>query len=124
MTLRDAAVWLVATFFLGVGLFGLAAPTALLRPFGLIAEKKESRAEVRAVYGGFGVAMALVLAVAARNASWRPGVVLSAAAALGGMAVGRVVSRAVDGPQPLYPIWFYFWVELLGAGLLAWTLAG
>ena len=51
----------VAVFFAGMGLYALAAPAALIRPFGVTLSRSESRAEVRAVYGGFGLAMAGVL---------------------------------------------------------------
>ena len=45
---------LAAVFFLGMSLFALARPAALIRPFGITLPIPESRAEVRAVYGGFG----------------------------------------------------------------------
>lgn len=48
----------VGLFFLGMGLYGLAAPRALARPFAIAVETPAARAEVRAVYGGFGVAVA------------------------------------------------------------------
>ena len=38
--------------------------------------------------------------------------------ALGGMAVGRVLSRMVDRPTAFYPIWFYGLVETVAAGAL------
>lgn len=49
---------LAAVFFLGMGSFALASPAALIRPFGITLPIPESRAEVRAVYGGFGLAIA------------------------------------------------------------------
>ncbi|MDN0198193.1 DUF4345 family protein [Streptomyces sp. S.PNR 29] len=116
----------VALFFLGMGLFGLVAPTALIRPFGIELRVPEARGEVRAVYGGFGVGFGILLGWAALHASGdlRRGIVLAAAVALAGMALGRLVSRAVEGPSAFYPAWFYFWVEVLGAGLLAAAVLG
>lgn len=73
----------------------------------------ESRAEVRAVYGGFGLAIAAMLVL-----------VITVAAALGGMAFGRLVSGVVDRPKAFYPNWFYFVVEILGAAALLWTGRG
>ncbi|MBK1783307.1 DUF4345 family protein [Prauserella cavernicola] len=109
----------VGVFFLGMGVYALAAPAALARPFGLAATAPESRSEVRAVYGGFGVAIAVLLALAAAGVEGlRPGAVLAVAAALAGMALGRVLSRVVDAPTAFYPIWFYFLVEAVAAGLL------
>ncbi|MFI1730243.1 DUF4345 family protein [Streptomyces acidicola] len=110
----------VALFFLGMGVFGLVAPGALIRPFGIELSVPEARAEVRAVYGGFGVGVGAFLAWAAIGASGelRSGVVLTVAVSLAGMAFGRLVARAVERPSAFYPSWFYFWVETLGAVLL------
>lgn len=109
----------VAVFFLGMGLFGLAAPAALIRPFGVVLSSADARTEVRAVYGGFGVAMAALLGVAAADLHGiRQGAVIAVACALAGMAVGRLVGWAADRSEGFYPTWFYFWVETVGAGAL------
>ncbi|MEU3271768.1 DUF4345 domain-containing protein [Saccharomonospora sp. NPDC006951] len=109
----------VGTFFLGMGVFALAAPSTLSKPFRIVADSPESRSEIRAVYGGFGIAIAVVLGMAAVDAgSIRPGALVTVAAALGGMAAGRLVSRLLDRPTAFYPIWFYFWVEAVAAALL------
>lgn len=119
-----AVIIIVGVFFLGMGVFALVAPAALVRPFRLVADAKQSRSEVRAVYGGFGIAIAAVLGVAASDPGGiRSGVVITVAAALAGMAVGRLVSRVIDGATPFYPIWFYFWVESGAAALLYGTAA-
>jgi hypothetical protein len=82
----------------------------------------EGRAEVRAVYGGFGVAVAAVLVLAIADPDLRRGVVVAVAVALLGMAFGRLVARLVDGPAAFYPVWFYFWVEVIGGGVLLLAL--
>ena len=115
---------LAAVFFLGMGLFGLARPAALIRPFGITLPIPESRAEVRAVYGGFGVAIAGVLALAASGHPARDGILITVAAALGGMAFGRLVSGLIDRPKAFYPNWFYFVVEVVGAAGLLWAVWG
>jgi hypothetical protein len=51
-----AVIVVVAVFFLGMGIYALAAPAALVRPFGITLGESTSRSEVRAVYGGFGLA--------------------------------------------------------------------
>lgn len=112
---------LAAVFFLGMGVFALVRPAALIRPFGISLPIPESRAEVRAVYGGFGVAMAGMLAMAAGGHPARVGILITAAAALGGMALGRLVSGVVDHPTAFYPNWFYFVVEVVMAGGLWWA---
>ncbi len=53
-----AVIVLAAVFFAGMGIFALARPAALIRPFGIALPIPESRVEVRAVYGGFGLAIA------------------------------------------------------------------
>ncbi|RBM22709.1 DUF4345 domain-containing protein [Prauserella sp. PE36] len=106
-------------FFFGMGVYALAAPAALVRPFGLTATAPESRSEVRAVYGGFGLAIATLLGLSAAGlGGLRPGAVLAVAAALAGMALGRVVSRVVDAPTAFYPVWFYCVVETVAAAAL------
>ncbi|GAA2816530.1 DUF4345 family protein [Kribbella solani] len=112
----------VAVFFAGMGIYGLAAPAALVRPFALQADTGHARTEVRAVYGGFGLAIAAVLLVAATTPDLRRGVVLAVAIALLGMAAGRLIGRIADRPTAFYPIWFYFWVEVALAAALLLTI--
>jgi hypothetical protein len=113
-----------AVFFAGMGLFALARPAALIRPFGIALPIPESRAEIRAVYGGFGLAIAGMLCLAAADHPAREGILLTVAAALGGMAFGRLVSGAVDPTKAFYPNWFYFLVEVVVGGALLWSAWG
>jgi uncharacterized membrane protein YeaQ/YmgE (transglycosylase-associated protein family) len=115
---------IAAVFFLGMGIFALARPAALIRPFGITLPTAESRAEVRAVYGGFGLAIVGMLAIALTGHPAREGILITVAAALGGMAFGRLVSGLVDRPKAFYPNWFYFLVEIAGAAALWWAAAG
>jgi hypothetical protein len=46
------------------------------------------------------------------------GVLLTVAAALFGMAGGRLLGRLRDRPSAFYPVWFYFWVEVVAGALL------
>lgn len=117
-----AVIIVAAAAFLGMGVYALWAPDALVRPFGIRLGGATGRYEVRAVYGGFGIAMAAILAVAACHpGSLRSGIVVTVAAALGGMAVGRIVSAALDGRTTLYPNWFYCIVEAVAAAALLAT---
>ena len=52
------AVGAVAVFFVLMGLMGLFTPERIQAPFGTTVQTVEGRNEVRAVYGGFGIAMA------------------------------------------------------------------
>lgn len=114
-----AVTVVVAVFFLGMGVYALAAPAALIRPFGVTLESPTSRSEVRAVYGGFGLAIAAVLGYAAfRGGDLAKGVLITVGIALAGMALGRIVSAILDTPTPFYPNWLYFFIEVIGAGAL------
>ncbi|MBW8711787.1 MAG: DUF4345 family protein [Mycobacterium sp.] len=78
-----------------------------------------SRSEVRAVYGGFGLAIAGVLGYAAvADGDLRKGILITVAAALAGMAVGRVAAAILGDRAAFYPNWFYFLVEALAAAAL------
>ncbi|WP_280397084.1 DUF4345 family protein [Nocardia carnea] len=114
--MRQVVLVAAGLFFTGMGLYALAAPGRLVRPFGITVGTASGRSEVRAVYGGFGLAVAGALFWAAATAGeLGRGIVLAVAVALAGMAAGRVVSRMLDTPAAFYPIWFYFWVEALAA---------
>lgn len=114
-----AVIIVVGVFFLAMGLYALAAPAALARPFQLKVDTPESRSEIRAVYGGFGIAVAALLGAAAIDIGGiRTGAVIAVGVALSGMALGRLVSRLLDTSTAFYPIWFYFCVEVIAAGLL------
>jgi uncharacterized protein (DUF697 family) len=114
-----AVISVIAVFFVSMGIYALAAPAALIRPFGITLGEAASRSEVRAVYGGFGLAIAGVLVFAAVNpGDVRTGIVIAVAAALAGMAFGRVVSAVLDDRTSFYPNWFYCLVEALAAAAL------
>jgi hypothetical protein len=106
-----------AVFFLGMGVWALARPAGLVAPFGISLGGADARLEVCAVYGGFGLATAGLLATAAAEPAAHAGVLLAVAVALFGMAGGRLLGRLRDRPSGFYPVWFYFWVEV-GAGIL------
>lgn len=117
--MANVVVAVVAVFFAGMGLYALAAPDALVRPFGTTLGSAASRSEVRAVYGGFGLAIAGVLAYGiVEGGALRTGVLITVGAALAGMAFGRVVSAVVDQRTSFYPNWFYCLVEAVAAAAL------
>ena len=60
-----AVIAVIGVFFAGMGCYALAAPAAIIRPFGITLGGAAARSEVRAVYGGFGLAIAGVLGYAA-----------------------------------------------------------
>ena len=106
--MNDAAsttvIALAAALFLGMGIHGLVTRAHLVAPFGLRAGTPESRSEMRAVYGGFGVTVAAVLAVAVLDTGvLRRGVAVAVAAALAGMALDRVVCRVAGDRTGFLP---------------------
>jgi hypothetical protein len=113
-----AVIGVIAVFFLGMGMYALAAPAALVRPFGITLGESASRSEVRAVYGGFGLAIAGVLAYAALEQGVRTGILIAVGAALAGMAFGRLASAVLGDRTAFYPNWFYCLVEAVAAAAL------
>ena len=114
-----AVIVVIGVFFAGMGVYALAAPAAMIRPFGTTLGGAASRAEIRAVYGGFGLAIAGALAYAVvADGELRKGILITIGAALAGMAFGRVVSAAVDDRTAFYPNWFYCLVEIIAAAAL------
>lgn len=117
--MATAAIAVLALFFLGMGIVGLVAPSALVAPFGISLGGVDGENEVRAVYGGFGIAIAMLLGLSASGvAGLRPGAVVAVGVSLLGMAFGRLVARLFDQPSGFYPTWFYFWVEVIGGAIL------
>ena len=114
----NALILAVALFFASMGVVALVRPARVLGYFGVRELGADGRNEVRAVYGGFGLAVALTLAAALELPALRPGVLATVALAVFGMAAGRVVSWALDGRGGGYPALF-FGVEIaLGAALV------
>lgn len=120
MMVLDVGVYLVAAVFAAMGLFALVVPGAVLAGFAVRVDSTEGRNEVRAVYGGFGLAVAAALVLAG---TWpdpvRQGILLAVAIALAGMAVGRLVGLAAERPARFYPVWFWLCAELAMAATLA-----
>ena len=105
------AVDLVIVFFIGMGALALASPESISRINGTPTLTPAGRNEVRAVYGGFGLAVAAILVLASYTPALRAGILLAVAASLAGMAAGRVLAALVERPTAFYPSWFYCCVE-------------
>jgi hypothetical protein len=121
----DVAVAAVAVFFAGMGALALARPGQIVERFGISLGGRDGRNEVRAVYGGFGIAVAAVLVVAiGADGGFRDGVLVAIAAALAGMAAGRLVSLVLERTDRSSPTPFWLVVELVLAGLLLLGIGG
>jgi hypothetical protein len=110
-------VMLVAAFFASMGLVALLRPARVLSFFGTPELTRDGRNEVRAVYGGFGLAVAGLLLATFFIPGLRHGVIVTVAVSLVGMAMGRLVAAVIDGWPGFYPSLF-LGVELLLAGML------
>ena len=111
---------------LGFGLMGfgaLAGPEQVAGQFGIAALDIDGRNEVRAVYGGFGLVMAAILAFVAVDDEYRTGVALTIALSLVGMALGRVISAGIDTSITRVPL-LYLIIELIGAAILFYAAFG
>jgi len=109
-------ITIVALGFLGMGLTGLIRPSYVVGIFGLKPDTPDARNEVRAVYGGFGVAIAALLWSTFAIPDIRGGVIISVAVALAGMATGRLIATVIERPSGVPVI--VFLVEVAAAGLL------
>jgi hypothetical protein len=114
-------VLFIAAAFALIGLMAIARPESILAYFGTRSLTRDGRNEVRAVYGGFGLAIAALLCASSLHPPIRTGAVLAVAVALLGMAAGRLLSVLLDGSPGRWP-WIFMAVELGGGCALLGTL--
>ena len=114
----------VAVFFLGMGIIALWRPALVLGLFGTAVTTSEGRSEVRAVYGGYGVAMGVLLTGSLAAPRFRSGILLCVAVAMLGMAIGRLISFGIDGRAGFYPLLFLGVEAALFASLLGAVFVG
>ena len=119
----DLGLYLGALLFAVMGVGALVVPDRVTEQFDVPTLTIAGRNEVRAVYGGFGIAMAAMLIVASTSMDLRLGVGLTIGVALIGMAVGRLVSAVIDRSLPSRPL-MYLVVELVAAGLILYGASG
>jgi hypothetical protein len=116
MTMQ-AAVGVVAALFAGMGVFALAWPGRVMAIFGNTELTLAGRNEVRAVYGGFGLAAASVLVWGLLSPRLAPGIFFAMGLALWGMAAGRAISVLIDKKADAM-LWLFFASELAMGGIL------
>ena len=109
---------ITALAFLLMGVVALVSPHSITRWVAITTLPVPARNEVRAVYGGYGVAMAVLLVVCRDQPHWRDGAVVTLSMALLGMAVGRLLSWLVDRRLDRYHALFMVIEIVLGLGLL------
>lgn len=116
----NVVVAVIAIAMAIMGVAALARPAVIWAPFGVAPTTPASRSEVRAVYGGFGLAIAALLVFALEDASAgvRAGILLALAMSFFGMAAGRVVSALVEPRTLLAWPGFFLLLEVAGGALL------
>lgn len=115
----ENAVGVVAGLFALMGVCALAWPERVTALVGLETPGAEGRNEVRAVYGGFGLAAASVLAWALLSEPLARGIYFALGFSLWGMAAGRILSILIDRRSGLLPGLFLALELGLGGVLLA-----
>jgi hypothetical protein len=116
-SMKDSSVYLVIIGFRVMGLGALVRPVLVTAQFGIFDLTPAGRNEIRAVYGGFGILVAVALLVALRQPVLRDGILFTVAAALAGMAAGRAASVAIDRTIDRLPL-CYLVLEVFGAVML------
>ena len=113
----NLSVLVVASAFMGMGLVALVRPATIMTLVDSQAATVTARNEVRAVYGGFGVCLALLLAmIESVGPGLSPGVYLAVGVALAGMALGRIISATIERPGVLP--WLFTLIESAAALVL------
>ena len=95
-------VSIVALFFLVMGLWALFLTDSFADLVGFSLDVDRGPNEIRAVYGGFGIAMAIMAWGAVFSSPPALGLLTALGIALLGMAAGRAVSMMIEGQVPLY----------------------
>lgn len=106
------SLFLAFLLFAAMGGLLLWKPEYLTRLTGVELTTIESRNEVRAVYGGFGVAMAIAMFIAMVYSPLSGGILLTSGLALIGMAAGRGYSAWLEMPSNTL-VWVFLGVEAL-----------
>jgi Domain of unknown function (DUF4345) len=112
-----------ALFFGMIGVSAMIRPRNLLRGFSIEAHEAESRNEIRAVYGGFPMAVAALLMFSLKRPDLSDGILFTLAISSAGMALGRIVSVLIDRKLGRYPATYIF-LELVVASMIASNITG
>lgn len=116
-------VSVIALAFAIMGLAALISPARIPAIFGVGSITVDMANEIRAVYGGFGCAIAGLLVASFIYPSLERGILLTVSIALFGMALGRGVSWAIDRTIGGYPLLF-LGIEIVSAGALLYVFIG
>jgi Domain of unknown function (DUF4345) len=112
-----------ALFFGAIGVSAMTRPRNLLQGFSIEAIEPESRNEIRAVYGGFPLAVAALLIFSLKRPDLSDGILIALAASSAAMAIGRIISVLVDRKLGRDPA-IYIVLELIVSLMIASNIKG
>jgi dolichol kinase len=112
-----------ALFYGAIGVSAIMRPKHLLRGFSIEAAVSESRNEIRAVYGGFPLAVAGLLLFSLTQPELSDGILTSLSICSAGMAFGRILSALMDKTIGKHPLVFLI-LEVIVAVLIAINIKG
>ena len=116
--MRAILIAAASLFYLTLGLTALVRPETLLSGFGIRIQGRDGSNEVRAVYGGFPLAVAGLLSFSLFHVELSDGVFLALAVVTLGMAVGRTISALIDCGIGRLPA-ILIGIEVLVAAMIA-----
>lgn len=88
---------LAGMVWLAIGLWAMADPVALAESLDLELRSDLARLEIRAMYGGFSIALGGLHLLASTRAAWLVQALVSTTVLTAGLLTGRFLSIAVDG---------------------------
>lgn len=122
--LRTLLVLPCVAYFGWLAVMAMLHPGQLLRSVGIEVAGIDGMNEIRAVYGGFPLVMALGLLVSLIRSELLLAASLAVATAMLGMVAGRVISIAVDQSAGRLPVIFLVIEMAIAAALLAAARTG
>ncbi|MGB7412845.1 MAG: DUF4345 domain-containing protein [Thermosynechococcaceae cyanobacterium] len=120
--MHQVIIYLSAIAFAFMGLAALVQPARIPSLLGVYNISKDMKNEIRAVYGGFGCGVSLLLVASTLFPSVQKGIILSVSISLLGMAIGRIISFTIDGATGHFPF-IFLGIELVTGGLLLYVFA-
>lgn len=121
----NAVLTFAGLLALAIGFRAMLAPEALGAAIGYGLPGPDALNEVRAQYGGFFLAVALVCGLALFGVAPKSAALILLAATFGGILLGRLVSTGLDGGFAAYgaTIKALFVVDFVGAAAAIWALS-
>lgn len=123
MSIESLALGLGILGFGGFGIWLLLVPGAL-KAVDIPGESPNARTEIRAMYGGLEIGIAIFLLCCFFEPEWIQAGLLFQLFALSGLALGRLIGIALERGRVLKVFWFFFLLEAGVAALTGLALSG